>query len=65
VDFKSNLNPQSLQVITNAKLEVGLEQAKLENRYQFERVGYFCLDSHDSKPGKLVFNQTVKLASGH
>lgn len=65
VDFKSNLNPQSLQVILNAKLEIGLEKASLEHRYQFERVGYFCLDSDDSKPGKLVFNQTVKLASGH
>ncbi len=65
VDFKTNLNPKSLQVISTAKLEISLEKATLENRYQFERVGYFCLDSQDSKPGKLVFNQTVQLASGH
>ncbi|MBC7741582.1 MAG: glutamine--tRNA ligase, partial [Bdellovibrionaceae bacterium] len=64
-DFKSNLNPDSLQVIKNAKLEKGLADAKVEQRYQFERVGYFCLDSVDSKPGALVFNRTVELATGH
>ncbi|WP_415063927.1 glutamine--tRNA ligase/YqeY domain fusion protein [Bdellovibrio sp.] len=64
-DFKSNLNPDSLKVVKNAKLEVGLKEASLEHRYQFERVGYFCLDSQDSKPGALVFNMTVGLASGH
>lgn len=65
VDFKSNLNAKSLTVIPSAKLEMGLANASLENRYQFERVGYFCLDSQDSKPGKLVFNLTVRLAGGH
>lgn len=64
-DFKVNLNPNSLKVIKNAKLEKGLQNAKLENRYQFERVGYFCLDSKDSKPGALVFNRVVELASSH
>ncbi|WP_374035352.1 glutamine--tRNA ligase/YqeY domain fusion protein [Bdellovibrio bacteriovorus] len=64
-DFKVNLNPNSLKVIKNAKLEKGLKDAKLENRYQFERVGYFCLDSKDSKPGALVFNRVVELASSH
>ncbi len=64
-DFKSNLNTNSLVVIKNAKLEKSLADAKIENRYQFERVGYFCLDHKDSKPGKLVFNKIVDLASSH
>ena len=60
-DFKVNLNPNSLTVLKNAKCEPGLKDARLENRYQFERVGYFCLDSKDSKPGNLVFNLVVDL----
>lgn len=64
-DFKSNLNPNSLKVIKNAKLEKSLAHAKSEIRYQFERVGYFCLDSKDSKAEQLVFNMTVDLASSH
>ncbi len=64
-DFKSNLNPDSLKIIKSAKLEPSLQEATIENRYQFERVGYFCIDSKDSKPGHLVFNMTVELASGH
>lgn len=64
LDFKSNLNPDSLQVNNKAKLEWSLSEAKKEHRYQFERVGYFCLDS-DSKPGSLIFNRTVELATGH
>ncbi len=64
-DFKSNLNPDSLQIIKKAKLEPSLQSATLENKYQFERVGYFCLDSKDSKPEALVFNMTVGLSSGH
>lgn len=64
-DFKSNLNPDSLKIIKNAKLEWGLKDASLQNRYQFERVGYFCLDSRDSKPNSLVFNMTVELPSSH
>lgn len=64
-DFRKNLNPHSLQVIKNAKLEFGLADATLDRRYQFERVGYFCLDSKDSKPGALVFNRIIDLATGH
>jgi glutaminyl-tRNA synthetase len=64
-DFKDNLNANSLKIINGAKLEWSLKDSKPELRYQFERVGYFCLDSHDSKPGKLVFNMTVPLATGH
>ena len=58
-DFKSVLNPHSLEVIT-AKLELSLKNAKPELRYQFERLAYFALDK-DSTPGKLVFNRTITL----
>ena len=64
-DFKSNLNPNSLKVIKNAKLEWSLQEASLDQRYQFERVGYFCLDSKDSKPDSLVFNRVVNLPNAH
>jgi glutaminyl-tRNA synthetase len=59
-EFTVNLNPNSLEVITSAKLEPSLANAKIGDRYQFERLGYFCVDS-DSKPGALVFNRTVAL----
>jgi glutaminyl-tRNA synthetase len=59
-DFTSNLNPNSLEVLTNAKLEPSLADAAIESRHQFERLGYFCVDP-DSKPGRPVFNRTVAL----
>jgi glutaminyl-tRNA synthetase len=59
-DFISNLNPKSLEVIANAKLEASLVDAKPGTRYQFERLGYFSVDP-DSKPGKPLFNRTVAL----
>jgi glutaminyl-tRNA synthetase len=59
-EFTANLNPGSLEVLTNAKLEPSLASAKPGDRYQFERLGYFCVDP-DSKPGALVFNRTVPL----
>ena len=59
-DFTANLNPNSLEVLTGAKLEPSLASAKPGDRYQFERLGYFCVDP-DSKPGALVFNRTVPL----
>jgi glutaminyl-tRNA synthetase len=59
-DFTANLNPNSLEVIANAKLEPSLAHAAVGSRYQFERLGYFCVDP-DSKAGKLVFNRTVAL----
>ncbi len=59
-DVLDNLNPNSLEVLTEAKLEPSLAEAKLEERYQFERVGYFCL-APDSTSGKLVFNRTLPL----
>ena len=59
-DFTANLNPNSLEVIPRAKLEPSLAGAAPGSRYQFERLGYFCVDS-DSGPGKVVFNRTVAL----
>src|SRR5258708_9438320 len=59
-DFTSNLNPRSLEVISNAKLEPSLTHAPVGLRCQFERIGYFCVDP-DSQPGKPVFNRTVAL----
>jgi glutaminyl-tRNA synthetase len=59
-DILDNLNPKSLEVIPDAKLEPSLATAKVEDRYQFERVGYFCLDP-DSTPAHLVFNRTLPL----
>ncbi len=64
-DFKANLNPNSLKILPKAKLEWSLRTAKPELRYQFERVGYFCLDSKDSQPEAPVFNLTVDLHSGY
>ena len=64
-DFKINLNPDSLTVIKNAKLEKNMILASLNTRYQFERVGYFCLDNKDSRPENLVFNMIVNLNTGH
>ncbi len=59
-DFTVNLNPQSLEVRNSAKLEPSLKNAPAGSRYQFERLGYFCVDL-DSTPGKPVFNRTVAL----
>jgi len=59
-DFTANLNPNSLEVIRDAKLEPSLATAAVGSRYQFERLGYFCVDP-ESKAGKLVFNRTVAL----
>jgi glutaminyl-tRNA synthetase len=59
-DFTSNLNPDSLQIVTGCKLEPSLAGAAAGSRYQFERLGYFCVDP-DSVPGKPVFNRTLAL----
>jgi len=58
--FLDNLNPNSLEVVSHAKLELSLAEAKVGAPYQFERVGYFCLDP-DSTAEKLVFNRTLVL----
>ena len=60
LDFRANLNPNSLQVIEHAKLEPSVKGATPETRYQFERLGYFCVDP-DSTSDKLAFNRTVAL----
>jgi glutaminyl-tRNA synthetase len=59
-DVLDNLNPNSLEIIADAKVEPSLANAAAGTRYQFERLGYFCVDP-DSKPGKPVFNRTVAL----
>jgi glutaminyl-tRNA synthetase len=59
-DFTANLNPKSLEVLVDCKLEPALADAAPGARYQFERLGYFCVDA-DSAPGKPVFNRTVTL----
>jgi len=60
-DYKMHLNAKSLEVIAGAKVEPGLAAAEPESRWQFERLGYFCVDAKDSKPGRPVFNRTVTL----
>lgn len=59
-DFRTLLNPKSLEAIENCFVEPSLAQAQPGSRYQFERLGYFCVDP-DSTKGKLVFNRTVTL----
>src|SRR5437016_928075 len=59
-DFTASLNPRSLEVVRDAKLEPSLANAAVGGRYQFERLGYFCVDP-DSGPRKPVFNRTVAL----
>jgi glutaminyl-tRNA synthetase len=59
-DFLTQLNPRSLDVRTGCKLEPSLASAAAGSRYQFERLGYFCVDP-DSRPGAPVFNRTVGL----
>ena len=61
VDFKTHLNPDSLQVLQNCLVEPSLAQAGPESRFQFERQGYFCADRFDCTPERLVFNRTVGL----
>jgi len=60
-DYKSNLNPKSLEILTSCKVEPSLEGAAPGSRYQFERLGYFFVDTTDSSVKKLVFNRTVSL----
>jgi glutaminyl-tRNA synthetase len=60
-DFKDCVNPDSIEVIRSCRLEPGLGEAKPGGTFQFERLGYFCLDAKDSKAGSLVFNRTATL----
>ncbi|MCD6176046.1 MAG: glutamine--tRNA ligase/YqeY domain fusion protein [Planctomycetes bacterium] len=59
-DFTANLNPDSLKVLTGCKIEPSVKNTKPLDRFQFERIGYFCTDT-DSTPDKLIFNRTVGL----
>lgn len=61
VDFKENLNSESLTILANCKLEPSLITATSNDHFQFERVGFFCMDSKESTPGNPVFNRTVTL----
>ncbi len=60
-DFKTYLNPNSLETLTSCRVEPSLTAAAPGSRYQFERQGYFCVDSVDSSPEALVFNRTIAL----
>lgn len=60
-DFKASLNPDSIETLMASRVEPSLAGAAPETRYQFERQGYFCVDSADSSEEKLVFNRTVTL----
>jgi glutaminyl-tRNA synthetase len=59
-DFRSNLNPQSLQVLSDCMVEPSLKDTKPFDRIQFERLGYFCVDA-DTTDDRLVINRTVTL----
>ncbi len=60
-NFLDCMNPDSLEIVTGCKVEAGLAEAAAPAGFQFMRVGYFCLDSKDSRPGHLVFNRSVGL----
>jgi glutaminyl-tRNA synthetase len=60
-DWLANLNPKSLETLNASRVEPSLADAKSGDLYQFERLGYFCVDSVDSKPDALVFNRAVTL----
>jgi len=61
VDYKNHLNPHSLEILKNCKVEPFLKRAKPGDLIQFERQGYFCIDSKDSTQEQMVFNRTVPL----
>ena len=63
-DFMEVLNPDSLKVLTDCKVEAALAGAKAPASYQFMRQGYFCVDNVDSRPDHLVFNRSVSLKDG-
>jgi glutaminyl-tRNA synthetase len=60
-NFKDHLNPGSLEILRSCRLEPSLKEAKPGEKYQFERLGYFCVDTIDSAHGHPVFNRTVSL----
>jgi glutaminyl-tRNA synthetase len=60
-DFTSFINPDSLKTLSNCRLEPSLANAEAGSRWQFERLGYFCVDSRDATKEMPVFNRTVTL----
>jgi len=60
-DWMTQINPESLEVLRGCKLEASLADAAPGSRWQFERMGYFCVDPSDSRPGATVWNRTVTL----
>ncbi|HIW16468.1 MAG TPA: glutamine--tRNA ligase, partial [Firmicutes bacterium] len=64
-DFIECLNPESLEVLTGCKIERCLADAAYPANFQFLRLGYFCVDSKDSQPGKPVFNRSVALKDSY
>jgi glutaminyl-tRNA synthetase len=60
-EFLDDLNPDSLKIVQDCVVEPSLAQAAVGERFQFEREGYYCVDSEDSRPGKLIFNRIVSL----
>jgi glutaminyl-tRNA synthetase len=60
-DFKSVLNPSSLEILSSCRVEPSLAEAMPGTHYQFLRQGYFCIDSKNSSPETLVFNRTTTL----
>ena len=60
-EFTAYVNPESLEVLSNCRVEPGLADTEPESIYQFERLGYFCADRYDCTKEKLVFNRTVTL----
>jgi glutaminyl-tRNA synthetase len=60
-DWKKDLNPESVKLLPDARLEPSLATAVAENSFQFERQGYFTTDLKESRPGSPVFNRTVTL----
>ena len=60
-DYRSHLNPNSLETLTSCRVEPSLADARPGSHYQFERQGYFCVDTIDGSPSRLVFNRTVSL----
>ena len=60
-DFTDVINPKSLEILKNCKLEPSLANVTPESRFQFERLGYFCVDAKESNAENPVFNRTVTL----
>ncbi len=60
-DFKTHINPNSLEILYDCKIEPFLKTAQSGDRFQFERLGYFCVDTEDSTADSLIFNRTVTL----